>query len=167
MTSTGVVKTTYTDADVERGLQAIAFYGSTYKAEKLMDQPIPRATLDKWKVTHSERYLEIRNNTLAHTRQRQAVGYDDLANRALEVAHRAINQVERDLKAGNIKNPHDAAHKLTAAAAQATDKASLLRGLPTQLTITADATELLSDLARLLPSQKPADANTTAQEIPT
>jgi hypothetical protein len=144
---------TYTNEDVERGLMALAAAsGSSREAVRLLKAqkhpPIPEATLRSWTQRHAARYDEIRTKELPRLRKKMAADLEESISETHRVAQLALEQVEKDLKLGLVKDPAKAYKELALSFGILSDKARLMRGEPTQIIAASNGDDVLARLAK-------------------
>lgn len=130
----------YTSEEIERGLSAVALtQGNTRRAAAALKQaglPIPRTTLQEWVTnTHRDRYAVIANEELPHVYNRIAEGNEALAERLLKIEDQAAGKLEHALKADDL-SPNEIStslRNLSVSKGIAVDKASVIRGRPTEI----------------------------------
>lgn len=158
----------YDAEQVEAGLQALAIADGNHRlAHRLLAEnntDIPAGTLYEWKTTHAERYEQIRADVLPKIRERMAaeseelaIAYAQLEREAIELLKPKLNDLRPNELAGVQRN-------LATSRAISVDKASVLRGMPTEITEHRNADELLRKLGSALPG---LIVEGTAEEIPT
>lgn len=143
---------TYTDAEIERGLHAMALCsGNGRRAHELLKQDgfkVGERTLYTWKHRHAERYRTIQDEVLPKVYAGLAAQNEALAQRALDVERQLIDRVEDE--AANIK-PGDlagAARNLSVVKGVAMDKAAVIRGRPTEIREERTMVEVARSLER-------------------
>lgn len=138
---------------VEKALWAAALHGGSYtKAHKvLFDQGIvvPRKTIEHWaKVTHRNRYQQIRTVEYDRLMVEIAAEMTDNAASAQEVEKRAL---ERTLQGVDSADPLEASQILrnvSQARSSMVQQAQLLRGRPTE-NVNVTLTDLAKELEQL------------------
>lgn len=162
----------YTEEDVQRGLTQLALCNGNHAHahDDLATQghDIPAETLRSWaKNQHAHQYEQIRSDLVPRIHARIATQHEDVARQALEAQALAIQLTHQQLASGNAKQPSTIARDLGTVAGISTDKANLQRGRPTHITEHRDIAGILRSLEANIPGVQPADADTTATEIPT
>ena len=130
----------YTDAEIEAALTAVALCsGNTRRAAGLLEESedactVPRGTLENWiRYKHTHRYEQITEEILPTVYAEIAQKSEDLAARMVKAEEALMDRVNE--KAGELKG-HEAASALrnvSTAKAINIDKASIIRGRPTEI----------------------------------
>jgi hypothetical protein len=111
------------------------------------DLPIPRSTLKSWATEiHAERYKQIDNELLPAIYDRIAERSEALAEDAADLEEQLLRQVKRTVNGMRPDQAAGALRNVSVAKAVNLDKASVIRGRPTQITAHADVTDLLKSL---------------------
>lgn len=137
----GVPQQTYGEQEIENGLQALAVHAGNARVASEMTG-VPERTLRNWRnQSHVERYAEIRREIMPKIRQRLAAMHEDNAAMALEKAREAMAGLDPDKLSHSEKAK--ATQQLAVASGVYTDKASILRGLPSAIEEHATAEEII------------------------
>jgi hypothetical protein len=141
----------YTDEEIERGLDAVAICsGNTRRAAALLKRqglPIPRSTLRSWAAElHAYRYQQIHHERLPAIYERIAERSEALAEDAADLEDQLLRQVKANAKGLRADQAAGALRNVSVAKAVNIDKASVIRGRPTEITAHADVSELLKGL---------------------
>jgi hypothetical protein len=149
------LKRSYTAEQVEAGLQALAIADGNHRlASRLLaehEQDIPAATLYHWKIDKAADYEQIKATILPQIREKMAAESEALA---VAYAHMERETLERlnaridELKPGELAQ---VATRIATSRGISVDKASVLRGMPTEITEHRNADELLRKLSTQLP----------------
>jgi hypothetical protein len=160
------VQRTYDLKTVEAGLLALASWrGSPTNASRTLAEQgikIPKETLQTWKKVHAARYHEIEAEILPHIRQALAAHQELIARRASEVALDMIELTATQMKEIPARDLPSAVRNMEVTAATATDKHSILHGLPSEIRQTDSAEDILKRLEQKHPGMF---VNSTAEEI--
>jgi hypothetical protein len=141
----------YTDAEVERGLLAVAdASGNTRIAAAFLAEDgltIDDSTLWRWsRKSHAKRYERIRAEVLPKVRAQAADQHMDLAKMQMDVTRRLTERLAREVDEVPARDLPGGIRNLSTAAAVETDKAQLLGGEPT-IRIERSADQVLRALA--------------------
>jgi hypothetical protein len=145
----------YTDGQIERALKALVLADGNIKlAQRRLDSDglhIPERTLREWRTTHSARIAALTEQR-HWVAQGLAEDYESIASEITSMAHKMLGEMDKrdDWQDMNIASLGKSLQSLITSGAIATDKAQLLRGLPTAITESRD----LSSLLKLLDSPK-------------
>lgn len=157
----------YTTEEIEAGLLELAcWHGNVKQAARCLNErglEIPRTTLQGWKKSHAERYEAIQAEVVPRVRDRLAQQYEAIAQRSAELALEGLDQFGEQMTELPIKELAGAIRNISTSGAIGVDKASLLRGLPTEIRQTDSAEEVLKRLAQKHPQMF---VDVTAEEIP-
>lgn len=136
----------HSDADIERGLHALAVHGDAEKASS--ETGISARTIRDWRKRHAERFADIcRDHARALTDHRFA-----LSRRVWEALGKSIEVLQHDATLGlEAKDRATAARALTAIAETLDKTGRLDAGTPTEIAETQErpASEVLSERERL------------------
>lgn len=129
---------TYSDAEVERGLFALALCsGNSRRAEALLTEDgdgIPASTLAKWKQhRHADRYIRIQQQVYPQIAERMAEEMEDLFTTELELERQLVERVKAELpnlKPGELST---ALRNVGVTKALNVDKSAPIRGRPGQI----------------------------------
>jgi len=143
----------YSTEEIERALMACALVqGNTRRAAQLLKAegiPIPRSTLKDWITgTHRDRYAVISNEESRHLYARLADSHEAIAERIVHANEKAVGKIEKklddpDVSLGELSNT---SRNLSVSAGIHQDKASLIRGRPTEIRNERSLAELLQAL---------------------
>lgn len=146
----------FSQADIDRALSALVAWNGNFNAtvryleslEAAGEARAPGAkTLSEWaRVSHWERYEQIREQWSARVEQTVANDMRDAAREAVEVQRLAVNAARERLEAGKDDDPARSAANLARVAQSNTDKLLSLTGRPTQITETRNVNEILRSL---------------------
>lgn len=154
-------KTSYLEADYERGLLALALCaGSVRKASK--QTGIPFKTLDRWKVRLADRYEQIQADVVPRLHAQLAAEAEAAAFDAMDAQRLALELTRTQLNTGEIKDASTATRNLATVAGIMTDKAALLRGRPTAIIEQRNTDEILNSMAAKLQRLTGQTINSTA-----
>jgi ATP-dependent exoDNAse (exonuclease V) alpha subunit len=136
----------YADADIERGLTALAVLGDSEQASE--HTGIPSSTIRSWTKNQPERYEHILNNRARLIDQACIDEFRNLAQTAVRVSLIAVKQEEKNLLAGRTREPGQSGLNLIKTAALAIDKIALMEGRPTSITEHRTADDILRGLEK-------------------
>jgi hypothetical protein len=162
----------YSDAEIETGLRALALVsGNQREASSLLRKQgitIPRSTLYAWATSqHATRYRQIQQEVMPAIYDRIAQRSERLADDLADVEERLAEQMRRQAPELAARDTAGALRNVSVAKGIAIDKATVARGRPTQITATADVTDLLKQLASRFGRQvnsEPVDAEAVTEE---
>jgi hypothetical protein len=135
----------HTEADIERGLTALAVLGDSDSASQHVG--IPASTIRAWTKNQPERWQHIQANRARIIDQACIDEFRTLAQRAVRVALIGVQQEEKNLLAGRTREPGQSALNIIKTAALAIDKIALLEGRPTTIIEHRTADQILASLA--------------------
>lgn len=149
--------TRYTEAELERGLHVLVLCGgSADVAAKQLEATghrVPASTLRDWRDTHAERIEEIRKDSLPQIRERIAAEAEGLAVDYAAAERAALARAMQTLDDLPARDVAGAARNFATARGISIDKASVLRGMPSEIReVTPSAVELLDRIARHNPA---------------
>jgi hypothetical protein len=131
-------KRTYDSETVERGLAELALWERNARAaSRSLERQgigIPHQTLAYWKARHAERLAEIEATKMPAIRQRMAEDAEHSAIRLAQLQRDLTEQLAEKRDDLSAKETASALQQVTTAKAIDVDKASLLRGMPTEIT---------------------------------
>ena len=108
------------------------------------------ATLRHWsKISHADRYLEIREAASAHLEQRLAQDLLDVAMIATDAERSAVELAQRRIQSGKEDDPARAAANLSRVSQSAIDKMLGLTGRPVHSNENQDVEALLRGLVSI------------------
>lgn len=156
----------YTDVQVDEALVLLSILGQPTKVQAELRRQWGYApgefTIRYWRDhSYADRYLEIRRDVVPKIRARLAAKHEDIQALALERAEEAlvhldVYRVPQDELAKTVQ-------QLSVSSGIHSDKASLLRGMPTEIVGHMDVDENLDAIARLAPGLV---VDGTATELP-
>lgn len=149
----------YAEADIERGLTALAVLGDSEQASE--HTGIPSSTIRSWTKTQPERYEHIVANRARLIDQACIEEFRNLAQTAVRVSLIAVKQEEKNLLAGRTREPGQSGLNLIKTAALAIDKVALMEGRPTSITEHRTTDDILRSLEK-----KGYLVDSTAEELP-
>jgi hypothetical protein len=150
----------YAEADIERGLTALAVLGTSEAASEHLGN-IPSSTIRSWTKIHAERWEHIQANRARLIDNACIEEFRQLAQTAIRVSLIAVKQEEKNLLAGRTREPGQSALNLIKTAATAVDRIALMEGRPTSITEHRTTDDILRSLEK-----KGYIVNTTAEELP-
>lgn len=153
---------------IEAGLAAMAiWHGNATQAARVLkeqDIEVPTRTLLNWKNTYTERYTELTEQIVPQVREKLAQQFEVIGLRSAELTLETLDQYGEKLGQLDPRDLAGAVRNISTAGAIGIDKASLLRGLPTEIRQTDSAEDILKRLAQKHPGMF---VEGTAEEIPT
>jgi hypothetical protein len=125
----------HTEEEIEAGLTEVALSaGSTTLASQRLAErgvDISRKVLEQWKNRrHTDRYARIREQQAAAIQRRVAAQHEDLAQRSVAVALKALERVEQELPNIPPRDLPGALRNIATTAGISSDKLMLLRERP-------------------------------------
>ena len=126
----------FSEEQRELALQAVAIYGSTTLAERRLKAAgldIARQTLDGWKTEHADRLEQIRATVLPQLREKMAEESEALAFAYMQEERDTLEHFAGKRDELTAKDASQAIKNLSIARGVSTDKASALRGLPSEI----------------------------------
>jgi hypothetical protein len=143
----------YTDAETELGLRALAIAsGNARKASSLLARQnieIPRTTLQMWAhELYRERYRQIKRDVMPAIYERIAEHSERIVEDLGDLEDRLVQQMREQASELSPRDTAGALRNVSVSKAINIDKASLVRGRPTEISATADVTELLKSPSR-------------------
>jgi transposase-like protein len=155
------IRREYTDEQKEQALARLAVQPNCAAVGRELG--IPKATLLLWKKTYATRYEEIRSEILPRIQAKMAVDAEDAALRQAELEAILEEQLLRGVADLSPKDAAGALRNVSTAKAINVDKSQLLRGNPTAIVETRDA----SDIARSIRDRFPhLVIDSTCEELP-
>ena len=133
----------YDTEQIERGLQQLALCDGNaamaHRRLQALGQPtIPRTTLTGWLTSHADRYAEIQREIVPLIREGIARQNEALIIREGEIEGKLVERLDKRLEgepdAIPARDLPGAVRNLAVARGVNTDKASTLRGQPTEIT---------------------------------
>jgi hypothetical protein len=142
----------YSDAQIELGLRTLAIAsGNSRKATALLTNQgvsIPRTTLQMWaNQLYVERYRQIQYDVMPAIYDRIAERSEQIADDLADLEGQLAEQLRRQAPQLAPRDTAGALRNVSVAKAVNLDKAALARGRPTEITATADVTEILKNLS--------------------
>lgn len=170
-----VRRSTYSLEQVEAGLAALAiWHGNTRQAARVLKEQgieIPRTTLQEWKKGYAERLNELTEQIVPQVREKLAQQFELIGMRSAELTLETLDEYGDKLKDLDARDLAGAIRNVSTAGAIGIDKASLLRGMPTEIRKTenvGDLVERVQQTERALRDRFPnLFVEGTAEEIPT
>jgi hypothetical protein len=160
-------KRTYKRLEVEAGLVALAlWHGNARQASRTLAEQnieIPASTLQEWKRSKADQLAELERTVVPQVRAQLAKQYEVVAMRSAEIAVDGLDRLADELHDVPIKDLGKTIQGITTAGAISVDKASLLRGLPTEIHETRSADDILKGLADRYPGLITIEG--TAEEV--
>lgn len=137
--------------EIERGLvEVAAANGNVRAASKALAEQgvkVPKTTLHRWATdTHADRYLQIQAELMPRIRARAAEQHMELADRGMQLEHKVLEKLDSEVDEIPARDLPGAARNIATGAAIHTDKASVLRGEPTQILARHDIAEVTRSL---------------------
>jgi hypothetical protein len=162
------VQRSYNLEEIETGLAELAiWHGNAVQAARALKErgaEIPRTTLQEWKRSHADRLAELEAQIVPQVREKLAQQYEVIGMRAGELTLASMERLGDELGEIPIRDLAGTIRNLTTSGAIGIDKASLLRGMPTEIRQTDSAEEILKRLAQKHPGM--FVDGTTADEQP-
>jgi len=124
---------------IDRGLVYLALnYGKARKASRAMKEdgldPIPAATLDYWKkVSHCERYEQLRQEMEQRRDLNAAERMDALVNKALDLEEKILDQTAKGIGQIAPRDLPNAYKNLAIGSGVLQDKSNIIRNKPTEI----------------------------------
>ena len=164
----------YSLEQIEAGLTAMAiWHGNSRQASRVLGEAgieVPPTTLILWKNTHTERYAELTEQIVPQVREKLAQQFEVIGMRSAELTLDTLEQFSDEVKNLPARDLAGAIRNLSTAGAIGVDKASLLRGMPTEIRKTenvSDLVERVQQTEKALREKYPSlFVESTAEEIP-
>jgi hypothetical protein len=160
------VQRSYTLEEIETGLVELAiWHGNSRQASRTLSDrgiTIPYTTLDGWKKSHADRMAELQAQIVPQVREKLAQQYEVIGMRAGELTLASMERLSDELGEIPVRDLAGAIRNLSTTGAIGIDKASLLRGMPTEIRQTDSAEDILKRLAQKHPGMF---VNGSAEEI--
>jgi hypothetical protein len=142
----------YSDAQIELGLRALAIAsGNARKATALLAKQgvsIPRTTLQMWaNQLYVERYRQIKREVMPAIYDRIAERSEQIADDLADLEGQLAEQMRRQAPELSPRDTAGALRNVSVAKAVNIDKATVIRGRPTEITAHVDVTEVLKNLS--------------------
>jgi hypothetical protein len=161
------VQRSYNLEEIELGLSELAiWFGNSRQASRTLADKgieIPRSTLEGWQRQHPERYAELQEQVVPIVRERLAQLFETSAMRSVELTLKGLDRMDEEFGEIPARDLAGAIRNISTAGAIGIDKASLLRGLPTEIRQTDSAEDILKRLAQKHPGMF---VEGSAEEIP-
>lgn len=159
------VQRSYNAEEVEAGLMELAcWHGNTRQASRTTG--IPQQTLQDWKTRHADRLEALEAQIVPRIREKLAAQYEQIATRSAEIALEGLDQFATEMPSLPVKELAGAIRNITTSGAIGVDKASLMRGLPTEIRETRNADDILKTLSQKFPGMfVEGSAEEMSQEI--
>jgi hypothetical protein len=163
--STQVTRSNYGPEQIDKALLAYAACGANAaKACRLLKERgigVHPKTLTQWaEGRYADRYMEIHAKHGQQLDRVLAQETRDIALRASQVERLAVDETEKELKAGTVKDASAAARNMAVVKGVATDKLLTLTGRPAQIVEHRSAQDLVKKLEAL------GVVDSTAEEEP-
>lgn len=140
----------YTQEDIDLGLLQYWLCGhSATKAAEVTS--IPKQTIHRWVTEHADRLQVLREMNEARYDKAIAQKAEGLQLRLLDTINDLIVLTEAQIKAGEVKNPDQAAQRLATVLGILIDKWLLMKGRPNTIVGNSDASEHLKALKARFP----------------
>jgi hypothetical protein len=166
------VQRSYTLEQIEAGLTELAiWHGNVRQAERTLAErglEIPKSTLQDWKTIHADRLAELQEQIVPQVRAKLAEVHEVISMRAGELTLKGLDRFGDELSKLEARDLAAAIRNISTTGAIAVDKASLLRGMPTEIRQTDSAEEILKRLEQKHPGMfvsKQADADIPEAEV--
>lgn len=147
LTIEDIGRSQYSVEQIEAGLAAMAiWHGNSRQASRVLkeaDYEIPPNTLIDWKNRYPERFAELTEQIVPQVRERLAQTFEVVAMRSAELTLDTLDEFGTKLHQLEPRDLAGAIRNLSTTGAIGVDKASLLRGLPTEIRKTENATDFL------------------------
>ena len=143
----------YSEAEIELGLRSLAIVsGNARKASALLrrqDVEIPRTTLQLWASDlYAERYAQIKRELMPAIYDRIAERSENVVEDLADLEDQLVDQLRRQAPELAPRDTAGALRNVAVSKAVNIDKASVIRGRPTEITAHADVTDILKSLKR-------------------
>lgn len=160
------VQRSYSLEEVEAGLSALAiWHGNGRQAARVLKEQgleIPERTLYDWRKTHADRLAELQEQIVPKVREKLAQQFEVIGMRSAELTLKSLEKYDDKLDGLEARDLAGAIRNISTTGAIGVDKASLLRGLPTEIRQTDSAEDILKRLAQKHPGMF---VEGTAEEI--
>lgn len=168
------VQTSYTLEQREAGLTALAiWHGNSRQASRTLKEQgldIPHQTLQDWKRAHAERLAELTEQIVPQVREKLAQQFEVIGMRSAELTLKSLDKYDEKLDGLEARDLAGAIRNIGTTGAIGVDKASLLRGMPTEIRKTenvSDLVERVQQTEKALRERYPSlFVDSTAEEIP-
>lgn len=150
----------YAEADIERGLTALAVLGTSEAASEHLGN-IPSSTIRSWTQKHPERWEHIQANRARIIDQACIDEFRNVQSAAIRASLLAVELETQNLKAGRTREPGQSALNLIKTAATAGQTLAMMEGRPTSIIEHRNADDILRSL-----EAKGLVVNSTAEELP-
>lgn len=149
----------YAEADIERGLTALAVLGTTGAAST--HTGIPATTIQTWKERQPDRWDNIVANRARLIDQACIEEFRTIVHEAAQVTLIAVRKERENLETGRTREPGQSALNMAKTAATMADKVAMMEGRPTSIVEHRNADDILRSL-----EAKGLIVNSTAEELP-
>lgn len=161
-----VQSTVYDHETVKRALLTLAICGgNSIRAEEMLKEaghPVPSRTIRLWREgKYADLYCQLHDKHGQEIEKALIPELREGAIRAARASHQAIEEAERLLALGEIKDPAGAARNLATTSAVLMDKLYLATDRPTEVRPDLDPLAILERL-----SKRAAAVEGTAEEVP-
>lgn len=151
---------------IEAGLAAMAiWHGNSRQASRVLKEQgveVPPNTLIEWKNRYTERYAELTEQIVPQVREKLAQQFEAIGMRSAELTLQSLDQYGEKLDKLEARDLAGAIRNISTAGAIGVDKASLLRGLPTEIRRSENAEDIIKRLQQKHPGMF---VEGTAEEI--
>lgn len=160
----------YTEAEVERGLHAVALAsGNVRLAARTLSKDgfkISPHTLTGWKVrTHVERYQEIQEEVLPRVYAQIAERNEEIANQAADLEQELLIKIKGDIHSLDAKDQATALRNVTVTKGINLQHANIIHGNPTSIVEHRSDTERLETALKALENQGVITVDSEAEEL--
>jgi hypothetical protein len=151
--ATNARKSRYSQEEIDVALSVLAFHcGNARKASEALEaqgRRVPESTLKLWRSDlYADRYRQIEEEELPRRYGRTAERFESIVESATGLEEALLEKQARELDDLPTRDVPGALRNVATAKAINVDKSLLLRGRPTEITATADVTELLKGLSQ-------------------
>lgn len=158
----------YTTEEIDTALLTYWLEGqSPTRAAELLG--IPKQTIHEWVTQHPRRLEELRQQNEAAFDKTIALRAEGIQIQALDTIASLLALTDIKIQAGEMKNPDQAAQRISTVLGIITDKWLLIKGRPNSIVGTSDASEHLKALKARFPwlvTDSTAEDITTTPELP-
>lgn len=150
LTLEDIGRSTYSVEQIETGLAAMAiWHGNRRQAARVLREAgteIPESTLKEWVKAYPERYAELQAEIVPRVREKLAQQFEVIGLRSAEITLKSLDRFDDQLHELPARDLAGAIRNLSTAGAIGVDKASLLRGLPTEIRQNDSAEDVMKRL---------------------